>query len=218
MRSMRSTMLTSLALGLFLGGPAAADVTATATTDLNVRAGPGTEYAVIGMIEAGGTAAIGGCIEGSKWCSVSLGGTTGWAYSDYLVADLSGSPVVITDRPAEVEIPAVVYDGPPAAVPGAVGGAIAGAIVGGPVGAVVGGAAGAAIGMAVDPPTEVRSYVAGNPVDPVYLDGEVVVGATLPEAVTLAPVPEYQYAYSYVNGVPVLVEPDTRRIVYIFRS
>jgi hypothetical protein len=32
----------------------------------------------------------------------------------------------------------------------------------------------------------------------------------------IPPVP--QYAYLYVNGVPVLVEPDTRRIVYIFRS
>ncbi|HET7716891.1 MAG TPA: DUF1236 domain-containing protein [Bauldia sp.] len=215
---MRCTVLTGLGLAMLLGGSAAADVAATATTDLNVRAGPGTQYPVVGVLEAGSAVALGGCIEGSKWCSVNLSGVTGWAYSDYLVADLAGTQVVLTERPAELSVPTVVYEGPTAAVPAAVGGAIAGAAIGGPVGAVVGGVAGAALGAAVDPPAEVRTYVAGNPVDPVYLDGEVVVGATLPEGVTLAPVPQYKYNYVYVNGVPVLVDPDTRRVVYIFRS
>jgi len=102
-------------------------------------------------------------------------------------------------------------------VPAAVGGAIAGAVIAGPIGAVVGGVAGAVAGAAVDPPAEVTTYVAGNPVDPVYLDGEVVVGATLPEGVQFAQVPNYQYQYVYVNGVPVLVEPGTRKVVYIVR-
>jgi hypothetical protein len=124
---------------------------------------------------------------------------------------------VLTERPAELAVPVVTYDGPPAAVPTAVGGAIAGAIVGGPVGAVVGGVAGAAVGAAIDPPKEVRTYVTDHPMDPVYLDGEVVVGATLPEGVKLVEVPDYQYQYVYVNGVPVLVEPGTRQVVHIIR-
>ena len=53
--------------------------------------------------------------------------------------------------------------------------------------------------------------------DPVYLEGEVVVGAGLPETVQLRPVPDYEYNYVYVNGQPVLVEPQSRRIVYVVR-
>jgi hypothetical protein len=56
-----------------------------------------------------------------------------------------------------------------------------------------------------------------NPVNQVYLNGEVVVGAGLPDDVTLTPVPDYQYQYAYVNGQQVLVEPQTRRVTYIYR-
>ena len=56
-----------------------------------------------------------------------------------------------------------------------------------------------------------------NPVPQVYLNGEVVVGASLPQTVAVSPVPSYQYDYVYVDGQPVLVDPVTRQIVYIFR-
>ncbi len=214
---MRTLALTTIGISALLTGAAFADVAATATTDLNVRAGPGTEYQVIGVVGGGEGVSIQGCVEGSKWCAIATDGGQGWVYSDYLVADVSGNQVVITERPADLQVPTVVYEGPPAAVPGAVGGAIAGAVIAGPVGAVVGGVAGAAVGAAVDPPREVQTYVTSHPVDPVYLEGEVVVGAQLPETVKVVQVPDYQYSYVYVNGVPVLVEPDTRKIVHIFR-
>ena len=67
------------------------------------------------------------------------------------------------------------------------------------------------------PPATVRSYVVEHPVDPVYLNGEVVSGAGLPSDVALAPIPGYQYQYAYVNNQPVLVEPQTRRVEYIYR-
>lgn len=211
-------LLASVGLAvLLLSGSAFADVAATATTELNVRAGPGTQYPVIGVIGGGTGVGIQGCVEGSKWCSVNVNGAVGWVYSDYLVADLSGSPIVLTERPAELQVPVVTYDGPSAAVPTAVGGAIAGAAIGGPVGAVVGGVVGAAVGAAVDPPNEVRTYVTSHPVDPVYFDGEVVVGSTLPDGVKFVEVPDYKYQYVYVNGVPVLVDPTNRQVVHIVR-
>ena len=52
---------------------------------------------------------------------------------------------------------------------------------------------------------------------PVILNGEVVLGGGLPADVALNAVPDYEYDYAYVNQVPVLVEPTTRRIVYIYR-
>lgn len=57
------------------------------------------------------------------------------------------------------------------------------------------------------------TYVGENPAIQVYLDGEVVVGATLPEVVPLTPLPDSGYSYAYVNGVPVLVDPAGRQVV-----
>jgi hypothetical protein len=63
----------------------------------------------------------------------------------------------------------------------------------------------------------VQTYIVQNPVPEVYLNGEVVEGVGLPPDVALRPVPGYEYQYAYVNGVPVLVEPSSRRVRYIYR-
>jgi uncharacterized protein YraI len=200
-------------------GVAVADVAATATLDLNIRSGPGPQFPVIGVIEADSAVALSGCLETGTWCSVNYDGTEGWAYSGYLVAEQAGPPVVITEQRAEIEAPVVEYDGPEEGMTvGAIGGAVAGALVAGPVGAVVGGIAGASTGVAVDPPTEVETYVISNELEPVYLDGEIVVGAGVPETVELYPVPDFEYSYAYINERPVLVDPGSRRIVYIVRG
>lgn len=210
---------------LALSGVAAAQTAVIATTDLNVRSGPGPQYQVIGVIGASQPATLRGCLENSRWCMVDVGGVEGWAYSNYLVADSGGTRVVISERPANVTIPTVTYETTASAgggaVAGAATGAVAGALIGGPVGAAVGGVAGAATGgvveAAIEPPETVRTYVTSNPTETVYLDGEVVVGAGLPETVTVREIPDYEYRYVYVNGQPVLIEPQSRRIVYVLR-
>lgn len=213
-----------LALGLC--APAMAQSPVTATTDLNVRSGPGPQYPVMGVIGAGEAAQLNGCLEGSKWCSVATGTGDGWVYSDYLTADFGGNVTVLSQRPPDAAVtvvpaPADAGGGDAGAVAGGVTGAIVGAIVGGPAGAAVGGAAGAvaggATGTLVDPPQQVRDYVTTHEVEPVYLEGEVVVGAGIPDAVTLTEIPDYEYRYVYVNGQPVLVDTGSRRIVYIVR-
>ena len=219
-------------------GAAVAQTSATATTDLNIRSGPGPEHAVIGVVNADSQVSVNGCLEGSKWCTIAHEGGQGWVYSDYLTADVSGTATVLTEGRTQVGVPVVTYEaqetgesadadeaaGAAGVASGAATGAIAGALIGGPIGAAVGGVAGAAAGgvtgaavAAIDPPDEVRTYVTTNQVDPVYLEGEVVVGAGLPETVELREIPDYQYRYVYVNGQPVLVEPESRRIVYVVR-
>ena len=69
----------------------------------------------------------------------------------------------------------------------------------------------------VIPAPEVLSFVVGQPVQQVFVDGEVMVGATLPAAVPVYPMPASPYVYSYVNGVRVLIEPAARKIVYVVR-
>lgn len=214
----------TLAALLSLSASAFAQAQAMATTDLNMRAGPGPQYPVVGVIPASQGVTIEGCIANSKWCSVSAGGEKGWAYSDYLTGEFGGTRVVLTERPADAGI-AVVQAPEDTSAEGAVAGgttgAVAGALIGGPVGAVVGGVAGATIGgaagEAIEPPAQVRTYVTSNRVDPVYLDGEVVVGAGIPDTVQIREIPDYEYRYVYVNGQPVLVDPGTRRIVHVMR-
>lgn len=216
---------TILATGALTGMAFAQATSATATTELNIRSGPGPQYASVGFIASGDTTAVDGCLEGSKWCRVNYNGVQGWAYSDYLTADLSGEVVVLTDRYPDVGLSTVTYtdDGaaPGGAAVGATSGAVIGALVGGPIGAVVGGTIGAASGGAagaiIDPPETARAYVASNPVEPVYLEGEVVIGAGVPDNVTLQTIPDYDYRYVYINGQAVLVDPGTRQIVYVVR-
>ena len=99
-------------------------------------------------------------------------------------------------------------------------GAAVGAVVGGPVGALVGAAIGGSAGAAASltPAPEVRTYIDANPHDAVVLDGEVVVGAGIPDSVTLYEIPDQKdFKYVIVNGQPVLVNPADRRIVYVYR-
>lgn len=225
---MRYRTILSATAAILLSATASsmAQTNVTATTDLNVRAGPGPQHAVIGMLGAGETTTLNGCLENSKWCVVAAQGGEGWVYADYLTGDIGGTQVVIAERPADsgvrvVQQPASSEGGEAGAVAGGVTGAVAGALIGGPVGAVVGGAAGATVGgatgTAIDPPENVRTYIRSNEVEPVYLDGEVVVGAGVPDTVELREIPDYEYRYVYVNGQRVLVDPGSRRIVYVLR-
>lgn len=65
------------------------------------------------------------------------------------------------------------------------------------------------------PPRSVRTYLSANPLNAVYLTGNLDVGAGLPDGIDLWPVPNSRYRYTYVNDYPVLVDPESRRIVYI---
>lgn len=213
-----STCALALACGLLVSGPVLAEVAATATTDLNIRSGPGPQYPVIGTIAGNDTTTVTGCLQNSKWCQVRYEGKTGWSYSQYLAGGFGGEEqVVISQAPSTAAIPVVDYDAGTNATVGAAGGAVAGALIAGPVGAAVGGVAGATAGLVASPPPSVEHYVVENRVDPVYLNGEVVVGAGVPERVQLHSIPDYKYRYQYVNGQPVLVDPGTRRIVYVYR-
>ena len=187
--------------------PASAATVATAMTPLNIRSGPGPQYSIVGAIPDHGQATIIGCIQGSLWCQVSYNGRQGWAYSQYLTAQLSGRSLIVAERLND--IPAVTYQAPIETVGSAVvGPAITGTLIE---------RSAAAQPLLISPPPTVGSYVVSHPVTPVYLNGEVVEGVGLPENVTLAPVPGYDYEYAYVNNQPVLVEPSTRRIEYIYR-
>jgi len=191
-----------------LSVPASAATLVSAMTPLNIRTGPGPQYGIVGAIPDRGQAVILGCIQGSLWCEVSYNGHQGWVYSQYLTASLSGRSMIVAEHLPDVA-PAVSYRAPVEVVGNAAPPpAITGTLVARPA---------TAEPLVIAPPPTVRSYVVGHPVAPVYLNGEVVEGAGLPDDVALAPVPDSDYDYAYVNNVPVLVEPSTRRVEYMYR-
>lgn len=208
----------ALALAL-LSSTAYAQTTAAAWTDLNLRSGPGPQFEIIGVIPASGEVMVEGCLETASWCRVTHDGVEGWASGDYLTTMVEEAPIAIYPNRETVPVGTIVYTDTTgdSAAAGGFTGAVAGALIAGPVGAVVGAVLGAGAGVAVDPGPNVTAYVQANPQEVIYLDGEVVVGAGVPETVTLSEVPDSTYSYAYINGVPVIVERDGRRIVQIIR-
>jgi uncharacterized protein YraI len=198
--------IAALTAAATLSAAASAATIAAATTPLNIRSGPGPQYSIIGAIPDRGQATVTGCIRGSLWCQVNYNGRQGWAYSQYLTARLSGRSLAVAEYLST--LPAVTYQAPIETVGTAVPApAVTGTLIAPPAGAP----------LAITPPQSVGGYVVSHPVAPVYLNGEVVEGVGLPEDVALAPVPGYGYQYAYINNQPVLVEPRTRRVEYIYR-
>ena len=212
------------AAAVALAAPAMAQTAATATTDLNFRAGPGPGFEVVGVIPASAAVDVQGCLDDQSWCEVMYEGAQGWAYGPYLSATDDQMPVkpMGTDQPAtQVTVNTVTYEPENSDNEAALGlgvtGAAAGFAIGGPIGALAGAAAGLVGGPLTNPDGEVVTYVTANPVEPVYAEGEVVVGATVPPELTLYDTPADELRYANINGQQVLVEPGERQIVYIVR-
>lgn len=215
---LRTTAFAVLA-GLAAASSVAAQTEATAWTDLNLRAGPGPTYEIVSVIPADGVVSVSGCLDAASWCQVSYDGVDGWASGDYLTAMIEEAPAPIYVNREQIAIGTVTYEDTTdeSVAAGGAAGMVIGALIAGPVGAAVGALVGGGAGAIADPGPEVSGYVLSNPVETVYLDGEVVVGAGIPEGVTLLEVPESEYTYAYINGVPVIVEPTDRRVIYIAR-
>lgn len=218
-----SALVTASVLAIAAAGTASAAVEATAATDLNLRAGPGSQYVIDGVIAADDTVTVEGCEEESNWCKVSYNGKTGWAYGDYLTATTEADETVAVDAPdANLQLGPVIYQETSdttgrSIIAGGGTGAAAGALIAGPVGAAVGAAIGGTMGGLADPGKQVVTYVVDNPVDPVFLQGEAVVGAKVPQDVTLVNVPDSEFSYLYLNGQPVVIDTESRQIVRIVR-
>ncbi|WP_096787682.1 DUF1236 domain-containing protein [Rhodobacter sp. CZR27] len=216
-----STLWLSAAAALIAGAASAQVQEARPVTDLNLRSGPGSNYAIVGVVPADTMVMVEGCVEGAKWCRVNHAGASGWAAGDYLAMSVENTAVPLASGDPRITYETMTYEednDSGSVIAGGAAGAASGAAIGGPVGALIGGVIGMAGGDALDPPdTTTVTFVRQNPVEPVWLEGEVVTGAGIPDTVTLTPIPDSAYAYSYVNGVPVIVEPSNRQIIHIVR-
>ena len=190
------------ALALTAAAPTFAQTTeAMAGTELNVRAEPTPFAAITGVLAVNDTVSIEGCLEDVSWCKITSGDTMGWASGQYLYVDENANAVPLIDMAGDAEKITVITtteevttkgdQNLAAATTGTIG-ALTAFALGGPVGAIVaGGVAGTAVGAAaVEPSAETIAYVTANPVETVYLDGEVVTGAIIPSEVTTYELPQ----------------------------
>lgn len=190
------------ALAVLIAGPAFA-ISGYSTAHLNLRAGPGTQYPVMGVMEYNVRSEITGCLADYSWCSVDIAGLSGWASAQYLVIDEGGQIVQVDTAGASTGIPVVMAEG------------VAEVVAGPTVGVVVGPNGNVA---AIVPEPAVIQYISATPVPAIAVQGEIVVGAVLPAEVQLYEVPNSAYGYTVVNGIPVLVDISARTIVYIHRA
>lgn len=182
-----------------LAGYANAAMVATTATDLSVRSGPGEDYPEVGLATRGSDAVLDGCIDGSAWCRVEVNGLRGWANADYLNVMYEGAPVILRERRSDVNVPVVTYEktSDVQAEPNP----------GDPNLGRVG---------EVNPPEQVMTYIDQHPGETISYDGDVVVGTTVPAGAQMVAVPDYEYSYLRINDRAVLVEPSTRRVVYVY--
>lgn len=65
---------------------------AFATTALNVRTGPGTNYPVVAALSANQVVQVGQCNSANTWCQVTAANIRGWASARYLRPIGPGTP------------------------------------------------------------------------------------------------------------------------------
>ncbi len=161
-----SPIFVALAVGttaILAAGPALA-VSGYSTAHLNLRAGPGTQYPIVGVMEYNVRSQITGCIADYSWCAITVAGLNGWASAEYLVVDEGGSILEVDEQGAATGIPVVEAEG------------VAEVVAPATVGVVVGAAGNVA---AIVPEPAVLQYISATPVNPFAVEGEVVVGAVL---------------------------------------
>jgi uncharacterized protein YraI len=105
---MRRLLQYALALFACLALPAfAAD--GYVTGNVNLRAGPDTQYPVVTVVPLGTAVSIQGCTEGWEWCDVVTMGTRGWVSGGYVQYTYQDQRVIVRDNGARVGIPIISF-------------------------------------------------------------------------------------------------------------
>lgn len=86
---------------------AASAAPAQVTANVNLRAGPSTQYYPILVLPAGARVEVFGCLSGYSWCDVGWGNNRGWISSRYISTFYSGPSY--RPRPAR-PVPSVTFN------------------------------------------------------------------------------------------------------------
>lgn len=102
--------LAAALLGMTLAGSAMAATPAISTADVNLRAGPGTDYPVVRVVPLRAPIVSHGCLADYSWCDIGHAGARGWVAARYVAFIEGRTPVVMTPAVAvRYHVPVVVY-------------------------------------------------------------------------------------------------------------
>lgn len=83
--------IAALTAAATVAAPAVASASpAQVTANVNLRAGPGTQYYPVVVLPAGAPVELYGCLQSYTWCDVAYGRDRGWVSSRYLSTFYSG--------------------------------------------------------------------------------------------------------------------------------
>lgn len=86
-----------------------AQVVATLTAGVHLRAGPDIFYPSVMILPPGAGVQVFGCMQGFGWCDVQFGLDRGWVDAAFLQAVGPAGPVLIASSPAMVGVPVVTF-------------------------------------------------------------------------------------------------------------
>lgn len=104
-----TTQLAIVVLGCAALPALASAQNAMTTTDLNLRAGPSTDFPVVDVIPGNAEVTVHGCIEDFNWCDTSFDGIRGWAYGSYLQTMYQQSYVPLVEYGPRVGLPIIGF-------------------------------------------------------------------------------------------------------------
>lgn len=106
--------LRALAVAALMALPAVAQAApwqwAVATTDVNLRAGPSTDYPAVATVYAGSQIQLFGCLQDWSWCDVAWSGIRGWMAGDYIEVAYNQRRYDVPDVGVVIGIPFIGFD------------------------------------------------------------------------------------------------------------
>jgi uncharacterized protein YraI len=77
--------------------------------DANLRAGPSRDYPVVAELPAGMSVWVDGCINGYRWCDVTVGPDRGWVYAGNIIYTYQGARVPLLNYGAVIGIGIIAF-------------------------------------------------------------------------------------------------------------
>ncbi|GLK83458.1 SH3 domain-containing protein [Ancylobacter defluvii] len=102
-------LLAALGGLIALTGVASAQTGGFVTTNVNLRAGPGTDYPAVVVLGTGTPLTIFGCLDSYSWCDVDWRGYRGWVAAAYLEYDYRGRRVEFPSYAPMIGVPIIGF-------------------------------------------------------------------------------------------------------------
>jgi uncharacterized protein YraI len=77
--------------------------------EANLRAGPSRDYPIVAVLPAGMSVWVDGCINGYRWCDVTVGPDRGWLYAGNIIYPYEGGRVPLLNYGAVIGIGIIAF-------------------------------------------------------------------------------------------------------------